>query len=569
MLTAKEHEVAASELPVEMTEGARQDEILRSATLVSGALLLSRVSGLVRETVMAHLFGAGRVYDAFSLGFRIPNLTRDLFAEGALSSAFVPVFSEYLSTKGRKEAAELANLVGTAVILIVGVLCVLGMVFSPALVGLLAPGWEAADPGKFALAISLTRVMFPFLLLVALAAQAMGVLNACNRFGVPALASTLFNIGSVVFGVALAFWLGPRFGIPAIQGMAYGVVLGGALQLLWQVPSLGRLGFRFRPRLDWSHPGLQRIIRMMLPAIVGSAAVQVNVAVNTNFASTLVDPVRGVNGPVSWLQFAFRFMQLPLGLFGVAIASATLPAISRSAVTGKIDEFRRTLSNSIGTVLLLTVPSSVGLIILGRSMIGAIYEGRKFEAYDTQQTALALSCYAIGLAGYAAIKVLAPAFYALGSARVPMFVSIASIAINYVVAASMIHRFGLGPAGLALATSGVSLFGAVLLFSLMRVRIGGIYGRRLVASTLKIGLASAVMGAAVALSNRSMEGWLGISRLARVADLAVSIPFGAAVFWAVCRMTRVPELESAGRAVVAPLARLIGGSMLKLKDNGA
>jgi putative peptidoglycan lipid II flippase len=569
MLTAKEHEVGAAEPPAEMSEGARHDDILRSATRVSGALLLSRVSGLIRETVMAHLFGAGRVYDAFSLGFRIPNLTRDLFAEGALSSAFVPVFSEYLSTKGRKEAAELANLVGSAVILIVGLLCVLGMVFSPALVGLLAPGWEAADPGKFALAISLTRVMFPFLLLVALAAQAMGVLNACDRFGVPALASTLFNIGSVLFGVALAFWLGPRVGIPPIQGMAYGVVLGGALQLLWQVPSLGRLGFRFRPRLDWSHPGLQRIIRMMLPAIVGTAAVQVNVAVNTNFASTIVDPVRGVNGPVSWLQFAFRFMQLPLGLFGVAIASATLPAISRSAVTGKIDEFRRTLSNSIGTVLLLTVPSSVGLIILGRSMIGAIYEGRKFEAYDTRQTALALSCYAIGLAGYAAIKVLAPAFYALGSARVPMFVSIASIAINYVVAASMIHRFGLGPAGLALATSAVSLFGAVLLFWLMRVRIGGIYGRSLMASTLKIGLASAVMGAAVTLSSRSVEGWLGISRLARVADLAVSIPFGAAVFWAVCRMTRVPELESAGRAVAAPLARLIGGSMLKSKDNGA
>jgi putative peptidoglycan lipid II flippase len=569
MLTAKEHEVAVSELPVEMSEGARHDQILRSASLVSGALLLSRVSGLVRETVMAHLFGAGRIYDAFSLGFRIPNLTRDLFAEGALSSAFVPVFSEYLSTRGRKEAAQLANLVGTAVILIVGALCILGIIFSPALVGLLAPGWEAADPGKFALAISLTRTMFPFLLLVALAAQAMGVLNACNRFGVPALASTLFNIGSVVFGVLLALWLGPHFGIPAIQGMAYGVVLGGALQLLWQVPAMRSLGFRFRPGLDWSHPGLQRIIRMMVPAIIGSAAVQVNVAVNTNFASTIVDPVRGVNGPVSWLQFAFRFMQLPLGLFGVAIASATLPAISRSVVTGKIDEFRRTLSNSIGTVLLLTVPSSVGLIILGRSMIGAIYEGRKFEAYDTQQTALALSCYAIGLAGYAAIKVLAPAFYALGSARVPMFVSIASIAINYFVAVLMIHRFGLGQAGLALATSGVSLFGSVLLFWLIRNRIGGIYGRQLLESTLKIVLASAVMGAAVALSSRLMEGWLGASRLARVADLAISIPLGAAVFWSVCRMTKVAELDSAVRAVFAPLARLIGGGMLKSESNGA
>ncbi len=540
-------------LPAPPHEGAQQDEILRSAGLVSGAVLMSRISGLVRETVMAHLFGAGRVYDAFSLGFRIPNLTRDLFAEGALSSAFIPTFSEYLSTKGRKEAAELASLVASAVILIVGALCALGVVFSPVLVGLLAPGWEAADPGKFALAIRMTRIMFPFLLLVALAAQAMGVLNACNQFGVPALASTLFNVGSVVFGVTLGVWLGPRFGIAPIEGMAYGVVLGGALQLAWQAPSLRRAGFGFRLRWNWSHPGLQRILRLMLPAIVGGAAVQVNVAVNTYFASTIVDPVRGVNGPVSWLQFAFRFMQLPLGLFGVAIASATLPAISRSAVSGRLDEFRRTLADSLGMVLLLTVPSSVGLIILRHAMIGAIYQGHKFAAYDTQQTALALYCYALGLAGYAAIKVLAPAFYALGSARVPMLVSLASIAINFGVAWSMLRWFDLGHSGLALATSGVSLFGAVALFWTMRGQIGGIHGRRLLASTLKIGLASAVMGGAVLLSSRFIEGSLGATRLARLADLAVSIPLGAGVFWLACRALRVPELESAARAVLRPL----------------
>ena len=548
-------------------EGERQDAILRSASRVSGALLLSRVSGLVRETVMAHLFGAGRVYDAFSLGFRIPNLTRDLFAEGALSSAFVPTFSQYLAGKRREEAAHLANLVGTAVILIVGILCVLGVTFSPALVKLLAPGWETADPGKFALAITMTRIMFPFLLLVALAAQAMGVLNACNQFGVPALASTLFNVGSVVFGVALGIGLGSYLGISAIQGMAWGVVLGGALQLMWQLPSLHRAGFSFRPAIDWSHPGLQRIIRLMIPAIVGTAAVQVNVAVNTNFASTIVDRVRGVNGPVSWLQFAFRFMQLPLGLFGVAIASATLPDISRSALTGKLDEFRRTLSDSLGMVLLLTVPSSVGLVILGRSMIGAIYQGRKFEAYDTQQTALALSCYAIGLAGYSAIKVLAPAFYALGNARVPMLVSVASILINFAVASSMIRWAGLGHAGLALATSGVSVFGALVLFEVMRERIGGIFGVKLLTSTLKICLASAVMGAVVLASSRSIGLWLGQSRPALMADLFVSIPLGAAVFWGVCRALKLRELESAFRAVVTPVARLVVGSMLKSRRN--
>jgi putative peptidoglycan lipid II flippase len=538
-----------------LSEQARHEEILRSASLVSGAVLASRISGLVRETVMAHLFGAGRVFDAFSLGFRIPNLARDLFAEGALSAAFIPTFSGYLSSKGKREAARLANLTATAVILIVGVLCVLGMLLSPLMVRWLASAWAQADPDKFRLAIEMTRTMFPFLLLVALAALAMGILNACGRFGVPAMSSTLFNVGSVVLGVLLGFWIGPRIGLTPIEGMAYGVVLGGALQLLWQVPSLRRSGFVFRPQFDWSDPGMRRIMRLMAPAIIGSAAVQVNVLVNTNFATTIVDPVRGVNGPVGWLQYAFRFMQLPLGLFGVAIASATLPSISRSAAMGNLEEFRKTLSNSLGTVFLLTVPSSVGLIILGDSMIAAIYQGRKFDGYDTHQTALALSCYAIGLAGYAALKVLAPAFYPLGSARVPMLVSVASIAINYAVAYSTMRWTNLGPAGLALTTSGVAIFGAVVLLWVLRGRIGGIEGRRLLNSVVKIALASAVMGVAVTASSRGLAAWLGVSRLARLTDLAVSIPLGVAVFWAACRIARVPELESAGRVLAASLGR--------------
>src|SRR6185369_6025940 len=188
-----------------------------------------------------------------------------------------------------------------------------------------APGY-AAVPGKFELAVRMTRIMFPFLLLVALAAQAMGVLNASNRFGVPAMASTFFNIGSVGFGVMIGVWLGPSLGLSRIEGMAIGVVLGGALQLFWQLPSLHRLGFKFQPLFDWKHPGLVRIFQLMVPAILGNAAIQINVMVNTNFASTLHDPLRGFDGPVSWLSYAFRFMQLPLGLFGVAMASATLPS---------------------------------------------------------------------------------------------------------------------------------------------------------------------------------------------------------------------------------------------------
>src|SRR5260221_899487 len=231
-----------------MTNQVPSESVVRSAGIVSVAVAMSRVTGLVREMVMARLFGAGFVYDAFLLGFRIPNLTRDLFAEGAFCSAFVPIFTQTLSQKGRKEAAILSNLVATALILIVGLFCVLGVVFSPALVTLLAQGFHQV-PGKFELAVKMTRIMFPFLLLVALAAQAMGVLNACNRFGVPATASTFFNIGSVIFGMALGIWLGPSLHISRIEGMAIGVVLGGALQLTWQVPSLRRGGGQFSPEL--------------------------------------------------------------------------------------------------------------------------------------------------------------------------------------------------------------------------------------------------------------------------------------------------------------------------------
>jgi len=510
---------------------------------------MSRVTGLVREMVMAGLFGAGFIYDAFLLGFRIPNLTRDLFAEGALSSAFVPIFTQTLAQKGRKEAAVLANLVATALILIVGAFCVLGVIFSPALVNLLAEGFHS-EPGKFDLAVKMTRIMFPFLLVVALAAQAMGVLNACNRFAVPALASTFFNLGSVTFGLILGYVLAPQLHIEHITGMAFGVVLGGALQLAWQIPSLRREGFAFRPSVDWSHPGLRKIISLMGPAILGNAAVQINVMVNTNFASQIPR-----NGPVSWLGYAFRFMQLPLGLFGVAIASATLPSISRSAGAGNFQEFRRTLSKSLGMVFMLTLPSSIGLIVLGKSIIGAIYQRGKFSAFDTQQTALALSCYAVGLAGYAALKVLNPAFYALHDARTPMIISLISIAVNYITASLLLRNTKLGHAGLALTTSAVAIFGAIALFAILRGRIGRIHGRALATSISKIVAASAIMGGAVWLSSRGIHGWLGQRRLASLIDLAVSIPFGLVVFYSACRLLRVPELDLASRSLAGPILR--------------
>ncbi len=531
-----------------MASPSHRPGFLRSAGIVSAAVALSRITGLVREMVMARLFGAGVVYDAFQVGFRVPNLTRDLFAEGALSSAFVPTLTQYLTTRGRREAAELSRQVTTALLISVGAVCVLGVVFTPQLGRLLAPGFEHG-PGKFELAVLLTRIMFPFLLLVVLAAHAMGALNANDRYGVPALASTFFNIGSVGIGVALGFTVGRRFGEGLIISMACGVVAGGALQWLWQVPSLHRLGFRWSPGLDWSHPGLRQIGRLMLPAIVGNAAVQINVMVNTNLASNIRDAAGHVmNGPVSWLSYAFRFLQLPLGIFGVAIASATLPAVSRSAAAERMEEFRDMLGHSLGMLLLLTVPASVGLIVLGESMIGAVYQGGRFQSYDTHQTALALTCYSVGLVGYAAIKVLAPAFYALNDARTPVIISVASIGVNVFAAIALVRWTSLSHAGLALATSLVALVGAGALFIALARRIHGIHGRRLAYTAAKVMFAAAIMGMICGVSSAAIHFAAGESRLAHLADVAVSIPLGAAVFYFVANRLHIQELEALAAA---------------------
>lgn len=548
-----------------MSQPASQSEsVFRHAGIASFAVLLSRISGLVREGVMSRLFGAGAAVDAFVVGYRIPNLTRDLFAEGALSAAFVPTFVDYLNKKSKEEAAHLVNLVATAIIVFVGGLCVLGILLAPWLVALVTGHWVEDAPAKYAQAVRLTQIMFPFLLLVALAAQAMGVLNAMNQFAVPAFSSTWFNVGSVVFGVLLGFWAGPWLGIAPIEGMAFGVLVGGALQLFWQLPSLGRAGFRFRFAFDWSHPGLRHIIRLMGPAILGGASVQINVLVNTFFATSIDDPVRGVDGPVAWLGYAFRFMQLPLGLFGVAIATATLPAIGKSASSGNVDEFRETLARSLGLVFLLTVPSSVGLILLGPAIVGAIYEGVKFQPYDTQQTALALSYYALGLAGYAATKVLVPAFYALNDSRTPMYTSLASIAINAGMGYTLVRVAGMGHSGLALATSAVALFSFLVLFWAMKARIGGVYGRRLRGVIVKVAAASAVMGAVVWGSSAFFRYMVGVAPLARVLDLAVTIPVGIAVLYMVCRALRVEELQMAVNAAGGPIVRRFAALNAKL-----
>jgi putative peptidoglycan lipid II flippase len=387
--------------------------------------------------------------------------------------------------------------------------------------------------------------MIPFLLLVALAALAMGALNACGSFGVPALASSLFNVGSVACGLALGYTVGRRMGHGMIVSMAWGVVAGGVLQLLWQAPGMVRSGFGFHPRVNWDHRGLRQIVHMMGPAILGNAALQINLVVNSSLASSITDASgRVIDGPVSWLGYAFRFMQLPVGLFGVAVASVTLPAISRSAGLARMDEFRATLARSLGTILLLTIPSSVGLAVMGQSMIAAVYQGGRFTAYDTHETALALTGFSVGLAGYSALKTLAPAFYALNDARTPMLVSLASIAVNFTAGYALVKWAGMGHVGLALSTAGVALFGAIVLLILMHRRLGGMHLGELGANAAKIAAAAALMGAACKLSSIAVHTVLGSGRHAALADVAVSIPLGVAVFYAAARAWHIDQLEA-------------------------
>ena len=416
----------------------------RAAGVVGLAVMCSRVLGLARELILARLFGAGFGMDAFVAAFRVPNLLRDLFAEGALSTAFVTTFSKKIEQEGDGAAWQLANKVATMAVVVLSLVTLLGIALAPQLIGILAGGFA---PEKRDLTITLTRIMFPFIIMVSLAALVMGMLNAKNIFGAPAMASSFFNLGSIVGGVTLAWYLDPTFGEKALVGLAFGTLLGGTLQLVVQFPELWRAGFRYRPDFLWRDEGVRQVLRLMGPAVIAASAVQVNVMINGRFASELPG-----DGPVSWLSYAFRLMQLPLGIFGVAIGTVTLPLVSRSAASGNTAEFRSTLAHGMRLAFLLTIPSTVGLIMLARPIISLIYERGRFTAASTLHTAEALQFYALGLAAYSGIKVLAPAFYALDKRHTPMFVSFASIVTNLLLNYLFTFKMGLGHRGLALST---------------------------------------------------------------------------------------------------------------------
>jgi putative peptidoglycan lipid II flippase len=519
----------------------------KAAGIIGLAVMCSRVLGLVREQVCAALFGGGGAMDAFTAAFRIPNLLRDLFAEGALSTAFVTTFSKTIARSGDEAAWRLANKVATLTLVVLGSICVAGMVFSSQLVGLLAPGF---GPEKAALTAQLTRIMFPFIVMVSMAALVMGMLNAKSVFGIPAMASSFFNIGSIVGGVTLGAWIDPDFGPRALIGLAIGTLIGGALQFAVQLPPLAGLGFKYTPDFRWRDPGVNSILRLMGPSVIAASTTQFNVLVNSMFASTLGD------GAIFWLAIAFRLMQLPLGLFGVALGTVTLPLLSRLVVAGQMIGFRTELARAMRLMFLLTVPSTIGLMMLAEPIISVLYQHGRFDAHQAAQAGGALRFYAIGLAGYAALKVLVNAFYALDRRKTPMLVSFLAVGLNLLFNWVFTFRLHWGHLGLAFSTGCVATTNFVVLYVLMYRQLGGLETRRMAVLLGKTAIAGVALAAVCAASTHwLLSDWPTQTFLRKTAALFATMTAGGLVFLGVGAALRIEELDEVIGAVRRRLRR--------------
>ena len=515
--------------------------LARSAGTIGAATLTSRLLGLARDQTLAYLFGASNAMDAFNVAYRIPNLMRDLFAEGVMSAAFVPTFTRRLTLQGKASAWHVGNQLVNALIIATGTLVVLGIIFAEPLARLLAGNYEQV-PGKLELTIFLTRIMLPFLTLIAIAAAVMGMLNSLNKFLAPALSPAMFNVGIIASAVLLVPVM-PRWGLHPITAIAIGAVIGGFGQILLQLPSLYREGYRYRPEFDPTDSGLREILGLIGPGTIAGAALQVNLLVNMVLATG------EETGAVSWLGYAFRVMYLPIGLFGVSIATATLPAISRQAVQEDLPAFRKTVSNAMRMMLVLNIPALVGLMVLAEPIIGLIFQRGSFGPSDTTATTAALMFYAPGLVGYSTVRIAIPCFYAMRNSLTPTLVSVMSVALN--ISLNVILVRVLGFRGLALGTSIAALFNALVLVGLLHRRLHGVDLSRILKTGGKITVAAALMGAAVSISH----SWLVDSLpeaglLPRSFQVFGSVAIGVAVLAASARLLRISEWLDLERQLV-------------------
>ena len=500
--------------------------IAKSASIIGFATLCSRLLGFIRDIVIARLFGIYVYAQAFVIAFRIPNLFRDLVGEGAANAAFVPVFTEYKVRHRDEEFWELANVVLNLLLVIVTTITILGIIFSPFLVRLIAPGF-ILDPQKLKITIRLNRIIFPYILLISLAAYAMAILNSLKHFSVPAFAPCLLNISIIVF--ALLYGEG-------IKGLALGVLVGGLLQLAIQVPVLYKKGFRLNLFKRFQHPAARTIGNLMLPRLFSSSLYQLNNFVDSIFGSLAI--VVGEGG-VAVLYYAYRLILFPLGIFSTALAQAILPTFSTQALEDNYSNLKTTLSFGLRATFFVMLPASVAFMVLAHPIIQTIFRGGKFDAYSTIQTSNALLFYSIGLFAYGATKILQSCFFSLKDTLTPAKVSFVALILNIILNSILMFPLRLG--GLALATSISGIITFLILFLLLRRKIHGFDIERLVLSFMRILLASICMGAVCAFVSRNIV--LGYGFLARWLNLCLTIISGFVSYITFCFLLKVEEIQ--------------------------
>jgi putative peptidoglycan lipid II flippase len=531
--------------------------IVRAAGQVSALTVLSRIMGLVRDAVVSGIFGAGVAADAFFVAYRIPNLLRRLVAEGAASAAFVPVLTESLTVHGRAEADRVARVLFTIMAAVLTVLVLVGMLLAGPLTGLFAPGF-AATPGKLELAVRLTRLVFPYLVFIGLVAVAAGVLNSLREFTAPAVSPTVLNLVMVVMAVALTPWIG-------IYSLVVGLLLGGFGQLLTQVPALRRMRVPLRPLWEPRHPAVARVAALMVPTIFGSAVYQVNVLVNTIFASLLAA------GSVSYLWYGERLFEFPLGVFAVALGTAALPTFATLARRDDA-EFRETVAFALRLVNVLALPAAVGLAVAAGPLTSVLLQRGAFGAHETQETALAVRCFALGLWSVATVRTLVPAFYALQDTRSPVWAATGALVANLVGIALFVGPLPAGHAehgalasmvetcavlhlrhgGLALATALAGTVNLALLCLAFRRRVRGFPWTAWLGSTIRTAVAALTMIPVFRLTT------------AHVAWLAGTVPLATRIGWltlgiVAAMVTYAVALALVARPEMRELRELVGG----------
>ena len=493
--------------------------LLKALVTISGMTLLSRVLGFARDFVIARVFGAGLMTDAFFVAFKLPNLLRRLFAEGAFSQAFVPILGEYKNRRGDGEAKRLVDRVATLLLLALVAITLLGMVGAPLLVYLSAPGFTG-EPDKFALTVRLTRITFPYILFMSLVALAGGVLNTWNRFVVPAFTPVLLNLSFI----AMALFAAPYFSRP-VFALGWAVFLGGALQFALQIPSLKRIGMLPRFSLDWRDAGVRRILKLMAPAVLGFSVAQLSLLINTIFASFLE------TGSVSWLYYADRLMEFPSGMLGAALATILLPSLAKYHANERFDDYSRLLDWGLRLTLLLAAPAAVALVVIAVPLIATLFHHGAFTAADVFKTRDALQAYGAGLLGLILVKVLAPGFYARQNVRTPVRIGILTLCFTQALNGMLVGW--LRHAGLALSISLAACLNAALLYRGLRRQ--GIYAPSPGWRTffVKLVLALAPMGAVLSLASGNPEAWLEWCFAARLLRLLLIVVGGAGVYFAV------------------------------------